>query len=133
QTEQVRLLKVGEEITESKREPKPGEQYRTQAVDIDAFVYMVLVDAGQTDSEMQKFLYRDRTKLSLYSQSMFGLALHKIGANDQRDMVIRNISQFVKTDNENQTTYIDLPNHGAYWWYWYGDVIEANAYYLKLL
>ncbi|MFO1092578.1 MAG: MG2 domain-containing protein [Planctomycetaceae bacterium] len=133
QTEQVRLLKVGEEIAASKREPKPGEQYRTQAGDLDALVYMVLVDAGQTDSEMQKFLYRDRTKLSLYSQAMFGLALHKIGANDQRDMVIRNISQFVKTDNENQTTYIDLPNHGSYWWYWYGDVNEANAYYLKLL
>lgn len=133
QTEQVRLLKVGEEIAESKREPKPGEQYRTQAGDLDALVFMVLVDAGQTDSEMQKFLYRDRTKLSLYSQAMFGLALHKIGANDERDMVIRNISQFVKTDNENQTTYIDLPNHGSYWWYWYGDVNEANAYYLKLL
>jgi uncharacterized protein YfaS (alpha-2-macroglobulin family) len=37
------------------------------------------------------------------------------------------------TDNENQTTYIDLPNRGSIWWYWYGDTIEANAYYLKLL
>ena len=133
QAEQVRLLKIGEEINEKKREPTPGEKYRTQANDVDALVYMVLVDAGQTDSEMQRFLYRDRTDLSLYSQAMFGLALHAIGATDQRDMVIRNISQFVKTDNENQTTYIDLPNHGGYWWYWYGDVIEANAYYLKLL
>ncbi|MBL8849614.1 MAG: alpha-2-macroglobulin, partial [Planctomycetaceae bacterium] len=136
QNEQVRLLRIGEEIAEKKREAKPGEQYRTQANDLDALVYMVLIDsghAGATDTEMQKFLYRDRSKLSLYSQAMFGLALHKIGANDQRDMVIRNISQFVKTDDENQTTYIDLPNHGSYWWYWYGDVIEANAYYLKLL
>jgi len=133
QAEQVRLLKIGEEIAENKRKAEPGENYRSQANDLDSLVYMVLVDAGQTDSEMQKFLYRDRNHLSLYSQAVFGLALHAIGANDQRDMVIRNISQFVKTDNENQTTYIDLPNHGNYWWHWYGDVIEANAYYLKLL
>jgi uncharacterized protein YfaS (alpha-2-macroglobulin family) len=64
---------------------------------------------------------------------MFGLALHKQQQIEQRDMVIRNIDQFVVTDNENQTTYIDLPNHGGYWWFWYGDTIEANAYYLKLL
>ena len=133
QAEQVRLLKIGEEITEKKREPKPDERYRTQAADIDAMVYMVLVDAGVTDTEMQRFLYRDRNKLSLYSQAMFGIALHNINALEQRDMVIRNIDQFVTVDNENQTAYIDLPNRAAYWWNWFGDQIEANAYYLKLL
>ncbi len=133
QAEQVRLLKIGEEISEKKREAKPGEHYRTQAADIDAMVYMVLVDAGVTDTEMQRFLYRDRNDLSLYSQAMFGLALHNINAIEQRDMVIRNIDQFVTVDDENQTAYIDLPNRAAYWWYWYGDTIEANAYYLKLL
>lgn len=133
QAEQVRLLKIGEEISQTKREPSPGEQYRTQAADIDAMVYMVLVDAGATDTEMQRFLYRDRNDLSLYSQAMFGLALHNINAIEQRDMVIRNIDQFVTVDNENQTAYIDLPNRANYWWYWYGDTIEANAYYLKLL
>jgi uncharacterized protein YfaS (alpha-2-macroglobulin family) len=82
---------------------------------------------------MQRFVYRDRTKLSLYSAAMFGLALHKQQQIEQRDMIIRNIEQFIVTDNENQTSYIDLPNRGNYWWNWYGDVIEANAYYLKLL
>ena len=43
QAEQVRLLKVGEEIVESKRDPKPGEQYRTQAGDLDALVYMTVI------------------------------------------------------------------------------------------
>ncbi len=133
QTEQVELLKVGEEITEKKRQPKDGERYRTQANDLDALVYMILVDADVASPDMQRFLYRDRTKLSLYSAAMFGLALHKQQQIEQRDMVIRNIDQFVVTDNENQTTYIDLPNHAGYWWFWYGDRIEANAYYLKLL
>jgi len=126
QAEQVKLLQEGE------RE-KPKSPYKTQASDIDAFVFMVLVDAGTTDAEMQRFLYRDRNKISLYSQAMFGLALDKVGAAQQRDMVIRNIDQFVVVDDENQTAYIDLPNRASYWWYWYGDTIEANAYYLKLL
>ncbi len=125
QAEQVRQLKEGEK-------EKPKSPYKKQASNIDAFVYMVLVDAGETDTEMQRFLYRDRTKLSLYAQAMFGLALHEIGAEEQRDMVIENIDQFVTVDDENQTAYIDLPNRG-YWWFWFGDTIEANAYYLKLL
>jgi len=133
QTEQALLLKIGEEITAKKREAKPGESYRTQANDLDSMVYMILVDADVASPEMQRFLYRDRTKLSLYSAAMFGLALHKQQQIEQRDMVIRNIDQFVVTDNENQTTYIDLPNHAGYWWFWYGDRVEANAYYLKLL
>ena len=119
QAEQVDLLKIGEEITEKKREARPNERYRTQANDLDALVYMILVDADVASPNMQRFLYRDRTKLSLYSAAMFGLALHKQQQIEQRDMVIRNIDQFVVTDNENQTTYIDLPNHGGYWWFWY--------------
>jgi uncharacterized protein YfaS (alpha-2-macroglobulin family) len=47
-------------------------------------------------------------------------------------MLIQNISQFVKYDDENQSAFIDLPNQ-SYWWYWYGDTIEANAIFLKLM
>ena len=46
-------------------------------------------------------------------------------------MVMRNISQFVVEDNENQTAYLNLPQN--IWWYWYGSEFEAEAYYLKLL
>ncbi len=133
QDEQVRLLQIGEKVEKQEVKPEPGLRYRTQADNVDAFIYMVLVDADVANAEMQRFLYRDRTKLSLYSLGMFGLALHKQQQIEQRDMVIRNIDQFVVTDNENQTAYIDLPNRDSYWWFWYGDTIEANAYYLKLL
>ena len=44
---------------------------------------------------------------------------------------MRNISQYVVQDNENQTAYLNLPAN--IWWYWYGSEFEANAYYLKLL
>ena len=123
QNQQVALLQEWE------RTEKDG---KSQCSNIDALLFMVLVDAAHIDPEMQRFLYRDRNKLSLYSQSILGIALDTIGADEQRDMVIRNIDQFVIFDEENQTAYIDLPNRG-YWWNWYGDTIEANAYYLKLL
>ncbi len=125
QNEQVRLLQEGE-----KEEPK--SPYRTQADNIDALVYMVLIDADQANEEMRRFLYRDRLELSLYGQSLFGLALQAQGGGEQLDTVMRNIDQFLAIDEENQTAFLDLPNDNS-WWYWHGDSIEANAYYLKLL
>src|SRR5690606_27733813 len=43
----------------------------------------------------------------------------------------RNISQYVRQDDENQTAWLDLP--GGSWWHWYGSEYEAHAFYLKLL
>ena len=129
QSEQVALLQEGVRHAD---DPERKQRYKTSASNIDALVFSVLVDEEIVDEEMQRFLYRDRLKLSLYSQSLLGLALDTIGADEQRDMIIRNIDQFIKVDDENQTAFIDLPN-GGYWWYWYGSNIEANAHYLKLL
>jgi len=123
QQKQVALLKNAETMT------KP---YKVQADNLDAFVYMVLVDAGIDSEAMQGYLYRDRTKLAVYSQAMLGLALHKLGVQDRLAMVLRNIRQFLKQDDENQTAWLDLPEDN-YWWFWYGSDVEANAYYLKLL
>ena len=134
QNQQVALLEEGERRSklEGERLRKHKKPYRTQASNIDALVFMVLVDAERVDNEMQRFLFRDRLKLSLYAQALTGLALHEIKSVDQRDTIIRNIDQFLKVDDENQTAYLDLPNRG-YWWNWFGDTIEANAFYLKLL
>ncbi len=128
QNAEVALLQEGER---HEKDTKRKEKYKTQASDLDAFVFNVLVESGVANPEMQRFLYRDRNKLSLYSQALLGLALHELKAIEQRDMVIKNIDQFLKVDEENQTAYIDLPN--ANWWYWYGSRVEANAFYLKLL
>ncbi|MCA9226810.1 MAG: alpha-2-macroglobulin, partial [Planctomycetales bacterium] len=106
--------------------------YKTRADDLDAFVYMVLVDAGSDNQEMREFLYRDRVQLSVYAKAMFGLALEKVGDREKLDMILENISQFVVQDDENDTAWLKLPNEG-YWWYWYGSEVEANAYYLRLL
>lgn len=110
-------------------ETKP---WKSTASNLDAMVYMVLADQDVLDRGMRDYLYRDRNKLSVYAQAMFGLALHKQKQQDKLAMVMRNISQFVKQDDENQTAWLELPNNG-YWWYWYGSEYEAHAYYLKLL
>ncbi len=124
QAEEVRKLRLHEKTG--------GRKGKPTATNLDAFVYMVLVDEKHDDAEMRGFLYRDRTHLAVYTKAMFGLALHKAGHPDQRDMLIRNVEQFLVEDDENQTAYLKLPNQG-WWWYWYGSEYEAHAYYLKLL
>lgn len=106
--------------------------YKEHADNVDALVYMVLADQDVKNDDMRNFLYRDRTKLSVYAKAMFGLALHRQKEAKQLEMILENISQFVVEDDENQTAYLKLPPTRA-WWYWYGDEVEANAYYLKLL
>lgn len=122
QAEQVERLK------NAKSKTRP---YKTYADNLDAFVFMVLVDAGIVDEAMCDFLYRDRTELSVYAMGMFGLALSNLNDQDRLATIVRNIDQYLQQDDENQTAWLQLP--GSSWWYWYGSEIEANAYYLKLL
>ena len=68
---------------------------RSTADNLDAFVYMVLVDAGVKNDDMREFLYRDRTKLAVYGKAMFGLALEKQGEKEKLAMILRNIGQYV--------------------------------------
>lgn len=121
-----------QEIAKLKNAESETKPYKTSADNLDAFVSLVLAEAGKPDGEMESFLYRDRQNLTLYALAMYGLSLEKSGSKDRLEMVLRNLSQFVVVDDENDTAYLRLPNEG-YWWFWYGSEIEANAYYLKLL
>ena len=121
-----------QEIQKLKNAEGEIRPWKTRAGNLDAFTYMVLVDAGINREEMRDFLYRDRVELAVYAKAMFALALEKTGAQEQLDMLVRNIEQFLVQDAENETAYLKLPA-GHSWWYWYGSEIEANAYYLKLL
>jgi len=92
----------------------------------------VLVDGGIDGRKMREYLYRDRTHLAVYAKAMFGLALYKLEDTRKLNMILQNIEQYLVSDDENQTAYLNLPN-SSYWWYWYGSEYEAHAYYLKLL
>ncbi|NOX54682.1 MAG: alpha-2-macroglobulin [Planctomycetes bacterium] len=121
-----------EQVRRIKNAPSQTQPYKLHADNLDALVFIVLVDADVLDGDMLDFLYRDRNHLSVYAKGMFGLALHKIGDRDKLAMILRNIEQYLVEDDENQTAHLKLPESTA-WWFWYGSEIEANAYYLKLL
>ncbi|MDI6775121.1 MAG: alpha-2-macroglobulin family protein [Verrucomicrobiota bacterium] len=121
-----------EQIRRIKNAPSKTHPWKERADDLDALVYMVLVDARQDNKEMREFLYRDRIELSVYAKAVFGIALHAVGDKEKLDMVKQNVEQYLVEDNENQTAWLKLPNQGC-WWYWYGSETETLAWYLKLL
>lgn len=121
-----------QEIQKIKNFARSARPQKEHADNLDAFVYMILVDAEQDNIEMRDFLYRDRNEIAVYSKAMFGLALHKLGDDEKLTMIARNIEQYLVQDEENETAHLRMPE-GSYWWYWYGNETEANAYYLKLL
>jgi uncharacterized protein YfaS (alpha-2-macroglobulin family) len=108
------------------------DPWKPHADDLDALVRHVLAEAGERNDAMRDFLYRDRNELSLYGKALFALSLVRENHPSMLQMLMRNLSQYLVTDTENETAYLRLPNEG-YWWFWYGDEIETQAAYLKLL
>jgi uncharacterized protein YfaS (alpha-2-macroglobulin family) len=121
-----------EQVQRLHNAPARIHPWKEKADNLDAFIYMVLVDAGSLHNDMREFLYRDRVDLAVYAKAMFGLALYKEQQSEKLDMILKNIEQFVVRDAENQTAHLRQLAGNA-WWNWYGDEIEADAYYLKLL
>ena len=111
---------------------KRKKNTKKQADSTDALVRRVLGEGGRNHKQMLGFLFRDKNDLPVYAKALLGLELHRTKAIDKRDQVIRNIRQFLKTDEENQTAYLELGNNN-YWWYWYGSEFETQAWFLKLL
>ncbi len=138
---------------EAQKARNEGERAKSSADNLDALVYLVLTEArrpgeppapdpvaADVRARTRSYLYQDRTKLAVYSLATFGLALQleqsgRLAGDappaEMLPMIMRNISQYVRQDDENQTAWLDMP--GGYWWYWYGSEYEAHAYYLKLL
>ncbi|MEW4455766.1 MG2 domain-containing protein [Bremerella sp. JC817] len=121
-----------EELQKLQAKPQEKKPWKPNAGNLDAIVYATLVELGHDNAEMREFIYRDRTHLSVYGLSVFALATHQVKDAEKLTMLRRNLDQYLVSDEENETAYLKMPadNH---WWYWYGDAIEANAYYLKLL
>ncbi len=130
QAVEIAKLREGDKHRENNKY-KGNEPYKLQADNMDAYVAMVLTDHGASDPVMSDYLYRDRGQLSVYGLSLTGLVLHRQESLERRDMVLKNIEQFLVQDDENQTAWLRLPEDG--WWYWYGSDNEAMAVYLRLL
>ena len=74
---------------------------------VDALVARVLAKAGKPNKELNGFLYELRSQLAPYGLSMLGLALEP--KSEERAMVVRNLTQFRMVDDENQTSYLNIP------------------------
>ncbi|MDR1494049.1 MAG: alpha-2-macroglobulin [Planctomycetaceae bacterium] len=139
QKKQVQLLKNAE-LPEERRKKTEWKQY---ADNEDALVCMILSDSarlGATSPELQEmrdYLWRDRTKLSLYGVAMYGIALQQRGNDSDKERAqtcLRMIEQYLEQDDENQTAWLNLGGiKNWHWWYWYGSEFETQAFYLKLL
>ncbi len=117
---------------EGKKIPESNKLTKANCEALDAFVRLVLGEAARDSEPMLAFLHRDRVPLPVYAQVLLALEHHRKGDESRRDEVMKIISQFIKRDPENQTTYLALKND-SYWWNWYGSETETHAWYLKLL
>ena len=155
--EAARILH-GKFWTDAEKKKKPSE-WKQNVDNIDAYVFLALTDAGipsgrfpekptrDTEREfsnpssvmafMKRELFNNRTNLSLYALSLYGIALCKESVEKNRaeiDLCVRMLSQYLQTDDKNQTAWLDLNRHGHYyWWCWYENEMETQAAYLKLL
>ena len=129
----LQLYVEREALRKAGKEPKPTNKPEKPACDAtDAFVRLVLGEAGRDSEPMLAFLYRDRTSLPPYGDCLLGLELHRKNDEPRRDEMLKIISQFLRRDPENQTAFLDLGNANC-WWNWYGSEVETHAWYLKLL
>jgi uncharacterized protein YfaS (alpha-2-macroglobulin family) len=119
--EQLRRLQLPDKHRDYKSHPDNG----------DALAHGVLVAAGMGEPAMRNRLYEDRLKLSKFMQAVAGLAFHQSNEMERRDMVIRNLEQYQKIDEENQSAWLDF-GHDHQWWYWHDDEVETLAAYLQL-
>ena len=108
---------------------KPSKR---QADNLDAFVCMILTEAGRDNADLRGLCYKVRNDLAVYAKACLALAYQAQGDAESVAMLRRNIEQFLVVDEENETAYLKLPENN-YWWNWYGSEIEADAFYLKLL
>lgn len=128
----VAWLKVWQQSRAAKLQSELAAKQQPAVSNIDALVNYVLMLAGQKDRFITEQLYFCRRQLSLYGLTLCGLTLQMLDDKQKLDMILQNIDQFVIEDPENQTAYLKFPPNNP-WWNWYGNEIETQAFYLKLL
>ena len=101
----------------------------------DAFTAYVLVLGRYTGGETRRMidaLYAARDGLPFYAKCILGRTFARMKDGPRRDMLVRNVRQHLRVDEENATCWFDIGSND-YWWWWYGSDFEAQAYGLELL
>ena len=171
-TDETLKLLNGETWSDEQKREHP-DQWKSQASSIDVLVYYVLHRGGcvagvPEPKEMERttiaadlirmrdYIWRDRADRSLYSLSLYALALEiekeraaeetsvlktadgEWSTQDRIDETIRMLRQYLVVDSENQTAYLDVGSASCWggfwrWWSWDGNLIETQTALLRLL
>ena len=125
------LIENGISWLEKFADKRLGEIKKYKSVNnTDALVARVLAKAGKPHKELMELCYKYRAKsLAPYGYAMLALAYGKDTAESK--MLIRNLEQFLKVDDENNTAYLNIPSSCCF--FWYGDENETLSAYLELL
>ena len=114
---------------------KPKDQQQIGSLQSQAYVaYILAVEHRLQNEDMKSWftnLYQQRGELNNYGRALLSLALAVDDQADKARTVLRNILQFVERDDSNETAWIRTPEN--YWWFWWNNDIEANAWTLKAL
>ena len=114
---------------------KPKDQQQIGSLQSQAYVaYILAVEHRLQNEDMKSWftnLYQQRDELNNYGRALLSLALAADNQTDKARTVLRNILQFAERDDSNETAWIRTPD--TYWWFWWNNDIEANAWTLKAL
>ena len=78
-------------------------------------------------------LYRNRMRLTPYSQALLAVALKQIGETDQARVLLGNLRNTANVDKENGTANWRPRQRGWWWWHWWDNPVETNAAVLRAL
>ncbi len=146
QRKEIEYLLLGEELEKYRSNEENAkinelpEKFKNRPLknrvdEMDVLVFAALAEAGIRSSEMDQmgsFIFRDRIQLSPQANALAGIAFHQREETKRFQTILKYLTQFLVTDEENQTAHLSLPNF-CFWWCWYGNDIETQAAYLRLL
>lgn len=114
---------------------KPKNQRDMGHVQTQTFLaYALSLDKRLAGDEMIKWLdelYGQRGELNNYGRALLALTMHNMDRKAEAATLLRNVLQFVETDDSNETAWVRTPAAG--WWFWWNNDIETNAWTLRAL
>jgi len=100
-----------------------------------AYLASVVTLRGSVDDAVKTIisdrLYRNRMKLTPYSQALLALALKQIGDLDEARVLVDNLENTANIDRENGTCNWRPRQRGWWWWHWWDNPVETNAAVLR--
>jgi hypothetical protein len=114
---------------------KPKNQQLLGDLNTQAYTaYILSLENRLTQERTKKWLddlYTSRSLMTNYGRAQLSLAMHNAKRENEAQILLRNVLQFVERDDSNETAWVRTPNQ--YWWFWWNNDIETNAWVLKAL